>query len=216
MKLLLATTNPHKLDEIKAVLTDAAMELVSLEDIHLDVPEPIEDADTFEANATIKACYYARAAGMACIADDSGLAVDALDGQPGVHSASYAGVNGPRSEVDSANNKKLLQQLADVKVDQRSARFVCAMVLCQPGCAKPLVTVPGTVEGRILCPDEADDVAHPHRGRGNNGFGYDPLFFVPHLGKTTAELSPDEKNAISHRGNAARKLWEQLRQGAKA
>ncbi len=234
MKIVVATSNPHKIDEIKAVWyrlisqRDAHnFQLIGLSDIDpgSTIPEPLEDQDTFEANALLKARYYAAATGQVCLADDSGLEVDALGGQPGVRSARYAGVTGPRPVVDQANNKRLLEQLQDVPAQQRAARFVCAMALETP---KPLqndspsppyrpqilhqsditahtpIIVRGAVEGKIIGPGE--------RARGHNGFGYDPLFFVPHLGKTTAELSPQEKNAISHRGQAARLMWNKIEQ----
>lgn len=220
MRILLASSNPHKLEEISAVFVQCAteagpqqsegaspIELVSLSDLHLDVPEPVEDADTFEGNAILKARYYADAARMHCLADDSGLEVDALHGEPGVRSARYAGVTGPRSVVDPANNRLLIERLGDAPPDRRGARFVCAMALCGPGAADALVVVRGTVEGRILTRDEAGADA---RGRGDNGFGYDPLFYIPDLGRTTAQLPPQHKNRISHRGDAARKMWRRL------
>lgn len=210
-RILLATSNPHKLDEIRAVIPYGLVELVSLADVQAEhLPEPVEDADTFEGNALIKARSYAKAVGMPCMADDSGLEVDALNGAPGVQSARYSGATGGREIVDPANNRKLLEQLQTVPAGQRTARFVCHMVLVDPASAKaqdpPLASVRGTIEGRILLPEETADTDHPERGRGSNGFGYDPLFLVPHLGKTTAELSPTEKNAISHRGDASRKM----------
>ena len=247
MRLLLATTNPHKLDEVRAIVAAhpapqagpcpqgpdsldsqarrhegaearrAELELVSLADLALSVPEPVEDGDTFEANALKKATYYAAAAGMPCLADDSGLEVDALGGRPGVHSARYAGATGPRSVVDQANNAKLLRELAGVPVERRTARFVCAMALVTPEAhafnawASSPITVRGTVEGRILLPDECADPQHPERGRGTNGFGYDPLFLVPALGHTTAELDPAHKNQLSHRADATRAMLEALR-----
>ncbi len=222
MKILLASSNPHKLEEIRATFEacraaqgeDAPwIEMVSLDDAGVTVPEPNEDGSTFEANAIVKAYYYAAAAGMMCLADDSGLEVDALDGEPGVLSARYAGQTGPRQVVDPANNQLLLSRLDETPAERRTARFVCAMALCGPRDAandiETLAVVRGTIEGRILTREEAGPDA---RGRGDNGFGYDPLFYVPSLGKTTAELSPDEKNAISHRGNATRLMWLRLRE----
>ncbi len=163
---------------------------------------------------------------MLCLADDSGLEVDALGGEPGVRSARYAGVAGPRSVVDPANNRLLLEKLRDVPAQQRMARFVCAMALRGPRdlCVawKPAVAadpdpfptlalVRGNVAGRILLPQEAADPAQPHLGRGEHGFGYDPLFLIADLGKTTAELDPEHKNAISHRGQATCLMWAELR-----
>lgn len=213
LKLLIATSNPHKIEEILAVAEEqqAELELVGLKDAGVDVPEPVEDQDTFEGNALLKARYYAEASGMPCLADDSGLEVDALGGAPGVISARYSGATGGRNVVDPANNKKLLTELGDTPTDKRTARFVCAMALAWPGDAHKPVEVRGTFEGRIITPDQADDPAETHRGRGVNGFGYDPLFWLESRGCTSAELSPDQKNAISHRGDATRRLLDALR-----
>jgi len=204
-----------------------AVELVTLEELGGEMPEPVEDEPTFEGNAALKAKYYAQRAGMVCLADDSGLEVDALGGEPGVRSARYAGQVGERSIVDLANNHKLLERLGRTPAEARTARFVCAMAMATPvkGAgmvagfseedARVLAVVRGTVQGRILGPgDEGFDLEDPssnYRGRGENGFGYDPLFLVPRLGRTTAELSPREKNAISHRGEAAKKMWDQVK-----
>jgi XTP/dITP diphosphohydrolase len=216
MRILIATSNPHKLDEIRAVFAaeqsaggiDAVTpDLLGLADLGLKIPEPHEDQPTFEGNSLLKARYYARAAGMLCLADDSGLEVDALGGAPGVLSARYAGVSGGRQVVDPANNKLLLERLRAVPADRRIARFVCAMALVDPAddSGRAIAQVRGVVEGRILGPDSVD-----HRGRGTNGFGYDPLFLIPELGLTTAELSSEQKNAISHRGRASRLMWREL------
>ncbi len=131
------------------------------------------------------------------------------EGEPGVRSARYSGVTGPRSVVDPANNVLLLDRLRGVPEGKRTARFVCAMALVAPP-DRAVAQVRGTVEGRIILPAEAADPAAPQRGRGSNGFGYDPLFMIDGLGRTTAELPPDHKNAISHRGNASRLMWEKL------
>jgi XTP/dITP diphosphohydrolase len=162
------------------------------------VPEPVEDGATFEANARIKALYYAKAAGSRCLAEDSGLEVDALGGRPGVHSARYAGTSGPRDERDRANNEKLLGELAGVASEERAARFVCCMCLADEHGAI-LAETRGTFEGVIA-----------ETPRGDNGFGYDPLLWVPDAGGTSAELSPQEKNARSHRGAAARLMAERI------
>ena len=214
MRILIATSNPHKLDEIRAVFAEPSAggadavtpELVGLADLGLKIPEPHEDQPTFEGNSLLKARYYARASGLLCLADDSGLEVDALGGAPGVLSARYAGVSGGRQVVDPANNKLLLERLRDVPPEKRGARFVCAMALVDlAGPSAALAQVRGVVEGRILGPDGVD-----HRGRGSNGFGYDPLFLITELGLTTAELSPQQKNAISHRGRASRLMWHEI------
>lgn len=223
--ILLATGNPHKLDELRAIFGAAAgaakgapgaagVVLQSLKDLAQPIDEPVEDGETFEANAIKKATHYARTTGMPCLADDSGLAVDALGGAPGVRSARYSGAKGNRSEVDLANNRVLLERLDETPVQGRGARFVCAMALVAPpaegGDAEVLALVRGTIEGRILLPAEASDPARPELGRGGNGFGYDPLFLVPELGQTTAELPAEHKNRISHRGKAARSMYDKL------
>jgi len=228
MLILLASTNPHKLDEIRAIIDGGSLDWRTLSAVPGGeaVAEPVEDADTFAGNATIKARHYAKATGEWCLADDSGIEVDALGGAPGVISARYAGAGGDRAERDLANNRKLLAELAGVPAEGRTARFVCAMVLLAPpdqpvpaggkSVAEPdphgriIASVRGTIEGRIILPDEAADPDRPELGRGGNGFGYDPLFLLPGRGITTAELSPDDKNAISHRGNAARAMREKL------
>jgi len=235
MEILVASSNPHKLDEIRAVFASRAAEDVNAPDVlrriefvgldHVDprseIEEPVEDADTFEGNALIKARYYADATSMVCLADDSGLAVDALGGAPGVFSARFSGAGGPRSEVDMANNRLVLDRLEGVPVEERTAQFVCAMVIVEPSQtpvegkhvddrSDVLTAVRGTIDGRILLPEEADDPVSPHLGRGHNGFGYDPLFLVPTLGVTTAELTPEQKNAISHRGQATMQTWDEL------
>lgn len=200
MKLLFATTNPHKAREIDQMLRPLGIEVCSLADVAPDVPEPVEDADTFEGNARIKALAYSRALGMSCLADDSGLEVDALGGAPGVHSAYYAGVGTTREERDRANNEKLIAELNKLGDVDRSARFVCTLCLVDAN-SKVLFETRGTFHGVIA--DEA---------RGENGFGYDPHLFLPDVGKSSAELSPDEKNARSHRGVATRALVRWLKE----
>ena len=218
MKILLATSNPHKLEEIRAIFaqcdtnsgqSDAApIDLVSLDVLEQDIEEPVEDGKTFEANALIKAEPYATATGIITLADDSGLEVDALGGAPGVHSARYAGAQGPRRQVDLANNRLLLKHLARIPTEHRTARFVCAMALIGKSIR---IQVRGVVKGRILRPEEAADPNAPHLGRGQNGFGYDPLFHVEQFGKTTAQLTCAQKNRISHRGQAARRMWAKIK-----
>ena len=201
--IVFATTNPHKIDEVAQILAPSGILVIGLGAIHggehspvEQIPEPVEDADTFEGNARIKAIAYAKAMGEACLADDSGLEVDALDGAPGVHSARYAGTGSTRQERDAANNAKLLAALKDTDDEARTARFVCAMCLAAPD-GTILAETRGTFEGVIV-----------RAPKGTNGFGYDPLLLIPQLGVTSAELSPDEKNARSHRGAAARKMAE--------
>ncbi len=215
MKILIATSNPHKLDEIRTVICDASVELVSLDMLPGagEIAEPVEDRDTFEGNAELKARYYAKATGMLCLADDSGLEVDALNGEPGVRSARYSNTDGPRAERDAANSRALMKNLGDTPIEKRIARFVCAMALVdgRESGGGVLAVVRGTLEGRILAIDDVDDPTHPERGRGSNGFGYDPIVYVPDKNKTVAQLTSDEKNAISHRGDAVRWLWPVVR-----
>jgi len=194
MKLLIATTNPGKLREMREVLTPLGFEVVSLESASRALPEPVEDAATFAGNARIKADAYARARGLTCVAEDSGIEVDALDGAPGVHSARYAGSAGVREERDRANNAKLLSALAQRGPVARDARFVCAICVADAA-GQVLFETRATCEG-VIAPEL----------RGEGGFGYDPLLLVPELGLTMAQLSPEQKNARSHRGQATRAL----------
>jgi XTP/dITP diphosphohydrolase len=182
MKLLFATTNPHKAREIGQMLGPLGIEVCSLADLAPDLPEPVEDADTFEGNARLKAVAYAQALHMSCLADDSGLEVDALGGAPGVHSARYAGLGKNREERDRANNDKLIAELHRLGNVDRSARFVCALCLVNAE-GRVLFEARGTFPGVIT--DQA---------RGENGFGYDPHLFLPDVQKTSAELPPDEKS----------------------
>lgn len=197
-QLLFATSNPHKIEEVRAILSPLGFDIIGLDALESTPPEPAEDGDTFEANAKIKAIAYARATGRTCLADDSGLEVDALGGAPGVHSARYAGIGANRSERDAANNRKLLDNLRGVAADRRTARFVCAMCLADPR-GETLAETRGTFPGVIT-----------DRPAGSNGFGYDPLLFLPDRGCTSAELSPQEKNERSHRGHAARLMAAKL------
>jgi len=199
--LVVATGNPGKLREIRQTLGDLPVRVVGLRDLP-PLDEPAETGGTFAANARDKATYYARATGHWCVADDSGLVVDALGGRPGVYSARYAAdrcdPGAGRDVVDAANNAKLLDELADVPDERRTARFVCALALSDGETI--LIETDGTVEGRIARTE-----------RGSNGFGYDPLFHLPSRGVTTAELPPDAKNAISHRGQATRRFATELK-----
>jgi non-canonical purine NTP pyrophosphatase (RdgB/HAM1 family) len=191
--LLIATANPGKAREFQQMLgQDGRFTWRSLADFPPG-PDVAETGETFRANACLKATAYARGHGLWTVADDSGLEVDALDGKPGVLSARWAQHNGS-GRGDADNNATLLWQLRDVPDELRSARFVCVLALANPQ-GQIILTVRDTVEGRIL-----------HAPRGDNGFGYDPLFLVDGLGRTSAELSPAEKHAISHRGKALRRL----------
>jgi len=193
-EILVATTNPGKVHELRALLGDK-VEWKSLAGFPA-VPEVKEDGATFAENARKKALGYARATGLWTLADDSGLAVDALGGAPGVNSARFSGERAKgadRRVVDRRNMEKLLSLLQGVPTEKRTARFVCHLCLASP--EKVLIETEGTLEGVI-----AEEPA------GTAGFGYDPVFFVPQLRKTVAQLGDQEKNAVSHRGNAMRKL----------
>ncbi|MGB2984588.1 MAG: XTP/dITP diphosphatase [Phycisphaerae bacterium] len=186
--ILIATTNRGKLREVRAILDHLPVHFTTLAN-YPNLPEPIEDAVTFEGNAKLKALHYARLTGCWTLADDSGLEVDALGGEPGTHSARYAG---PECDV-AANNAKVIKKLTGIPPEQRTARFRCAIALASP--EEVVATATGAVEGMIV-----DDA------RGTNGFGYDPHFFVPEYGMTTAEMPPEQKNRISHRGEALRAI----------
>ena len=206
MDLLLATTNPHKLEEFRAIVSalGKGITVVGLTEIASEgIDEPIEDGATFEDNARLKAMGYAKQVGRWVVADDSGLEVDSLGGDPGVNSARYSGVEGDRGVRDTANNQKLLIALDGVPEQDRAARFVCVMALAVPDTSSPdgartVAVTRGTFEGRIG--------AEP---KGENGFGYDPLLVLPD-GRTSAELAPEEKNALSHRGQASKKMMKQI------
>ena len=192
-KLLIATHNTGKLRELTELLGDVPYELVSLGDlgIHHDVDET---GVTFEQNATLKAETYCELAGIKTLADDSGLEVDALGGEPGVRSARYAGPDA----TDAERVEYLLDKLNGTDPDTWSARFRCVIAIAEPG--RPTLLYQGSCEGRI--------VSEP---RGDNGFGYDPVFLFPNIGLTMAELSTERKNGVSHRAEAARKAARSLR-----
>jgi XTP/dITP diphosphohydrolase len=197
-KILVATTNPGKIAELKAML-DIDVELVGLADFE-GIAEIEEDGATFAENARKKAVGYAKATGLWTIADDSGLVIDALDGAPGVKSARFSGTKDKdRTLLDHRNMAKVLKLLEGVPAEKRTARFICALCLASP--EKILIETEGTLEGLIA-----------EQKIGKNGFGYDPIVFVPSLNKTVAQLTREEKNAISHRGNAIRKLKPLLKQ----
>jgi len=191
-KIVVASTNPGKIAELRAML-DVDIQWLGLADFKTTA-EIKEDGETFAENAHKKATGYAKATGLWTIADDSGLVIDALGGAPGIKSARFSGnKEADRTLLDHKNMAKVLKLLEDVPKEKRTARFVCCLCLASP--EKILIETEGTLEGLI-----AD------RPIGENGFGYDPIFFVPHLNKTVAQLTAEEKNAISHRGNAVRKL----------
>lgn len=197
MKLLFATSNPNKVRELTIVLEPLGFEVTDLSSFPALV-EPEEDAPTFAGNAYLKARSYAEQTGVTCLAEDSGLEVTALDGRPGVHSARYSGLAGDRSVVDPANNQKLLHELREIPWERRQARFVCAMCMATPS-GEVLAESRGEFVGRIT-----------FEAAGENGFGYDPLFFVEDAGCTSAELSNEEKGRRSHRAQAARQLAAHL------
>ncbi len=180
--LVVATRNKNKLREFREILKDQDIEIRSLDDFG-PTPEAVEDGDSFDENAYKKAIHTAKVLGLPAIADDSGLVVDALNGAPGVYSARYAGENA----TDDKNCEKLLEAMQGV--ENRRAHFQCVLSIAVP--SGPALTYEGRCDGIII--DEK---------RGDNGFGYDPLFYFEEMGKTFAELSLAEKNAISHRGKA--------------
>ena len=193
-RAVLASGNPGKLREINELLAEANIEVVPQSEFA--VPEAQETGLTFVENAILKARNAARHSLLPAIADDSGLEVDALDGAPGIYSARYAGPDS--NDVD--NNRRLLQALADVPEEGRGARFQCVVVYLRHAEDPTPLVCQGTWEGRILTEE-----------RGERGFGYDPLFFVPEQGCASAELDPETKNRLSHRGQALRKLLAALR-----
>lgn len=198
MNILFATSNPHKVEEVAAILAIQGITVQSLTELEVIPPEPVEDAGTFEGNARLKAIGYATSTGLRCLADDSGLEVDALGGAPGIHSARFAECSGDRVTRDAANNAKLMGMICDVPEEARAARFVCAMCLADPD-GSIIAESMGTFEGVITM-----------EPRGKNGFGYDPLLYLPDRDCTSAELSAEEKNARSHRGAATRSMAERL------
>lgn len=199
-RFVLATRNSGKIREIRRALAELPVEVVSLENWP-DLPEPVEDGRTFTDNARLKARYYSRATGLWALADDSGLEVDALNRAPGVYSARYAANDlapeASRDRIDEANNDKVLASLGQTPDAERTARFICHMALADG--ERILLETEGRLEGRIA-----------RRRCGENGFGYDPIFYVPELGCTTAELDTEAKNRISHRGQAVRAFVGQV------
>ena len=191
-RLIFATGNMDKLREIKEILADTGYDILSMKEAGVDV-DIVEDGKTFEENALIKARAVSKASGSLALADDSGLEIDALGGEPGIFSARYMGED---TSYD-IKNQNLIDRLDGVPDEERTARFVCAMAAVFPdGTEKTFVR---TMEGRI-----------GYQIAGANGFGYDPIFFLPEYGKTSAEISPEQKNAISHRGKALRAMAEFL------
>jgi XTP/dITP diphosphohydrolase len=198
-RLVLATRNAHKLIELRRILLDAGLEIELVgTDAFPDLPEIAETESTFAGNALLKARVTAQHTGLAAVADDSGLCVDALNGMPGVLSARWSG----RGATDASNLQLVLDQLADVPEDRRGANFACAAAMVIPapdGGIEREFVVEGMVEGMLV-----------REPRGENGFGYDPVFVPQGFTQTTSQMSPDDKDAISHRGIALRALVEVL------
>jgi XTP/dITP diphosphohydrolase len=201
VRLLAATRSTGKQEEIRRIMSPAGLEIVFPDDVGLwetSAEEALELGDSFEVNARRKAEHFARLSALPTFADDSGLEVMSLGGEPGVRSKRWAGVSGTSAQIDAGNNAELLRRLAGAPERRRAARYRCVLVYLQTPGAVPTVCQ-GDCSGRIL---EAP--------RGGNGFGYDPLFFSEELGKTFGEASAEEKDAVSHRGRALRGLLRSL------
>lgn len=195
-KIIFATGNAGKMCEVREILKDMDADILSMKEAGIDI-DIVEDGTTFAENAAIKARAVAAATQEEAIvlADDSGLEVDYLDKEPGIYSARYMGEDTPYS----VKNKNLIDRLEGVPDNKRTARFVCAIAAALPG--GEVITTSGVIEGRI-----------DHEEKGNNGFGYDPIFYVPEYGRTTAQLSVEEKNRISHRARALAAMKKELEQ----
>ena len=193
-RIIFATSNEGKMKEVRMILADLGLEILSMKEAGI-LADIVEDGKTFEENACIKAGQIQKLAGGIVLADDSGLEVDYLDGAPGIYSARYMGED---TSYD-IKNQVIIDKLADAKGEERSARFVCAIAAALPD--GRLLTTRGTIEGQI-----------GYEIVGDGGFGYDPIFYLPERGMTTAQLSPEEKNQISHRGKALEAMKEKLRE----
>lgn len=191
--MIFATGNVGKMKEIRSIMEDTCPEILSMKEAGISL-EIEENGETYEENALIKARAVAEHTGELVLADDSGLEIDFLDREPGVHSARYLGEDTPYS----IKNAELIRRLEGVPKEKRTARFVCAIAAVLPDGRE--ITVRDTIEGYI-----------GYEEKGNNGFGYDPIFYVPELGKSTAELTEEEKNQVSHRGKALRLMKEELK-----
>ena len=191
-RLIFATGNEHKMVEIREILGELPVEILSMKDIGIKA-DIVENGNTFEENALIKAKEVCKLAGEMVLADDSGLEIDYLNGEPGIYSARYMG----EDTSYRIKNQNLIDRLEGVPDEKRTARFVCAIAAAFPDGRSFVVR--GTIEGII-----------GYEERGTNGFGYDPIFYLPERGVSTAEIPPEEKNSISHRGNALRKMKELL------
>ena len=200
-KIIFATGNAGKMKEIREIMEDLQIPVLSMKEAGLEA-EIVEDGTTFEENAVIKAKAIAglskcRNEDVVVLADDSGLEIDYLNKEPGVYSARYMG----EDTSYRIKNQNLIERLEGVPDEQRTARFVCAIAAVLPD--GRVVTTRGVIEGK-----------NGYEERGNNGFGYDPIFYLPDMSRSTAELTPEEKNAVSHRGNALRLMKEELQKQA--
>lgn len=191
-EIVVATTNKGKVAEITLALANLPVKVLDLSDFS-DIPEAVENGDSFAANAQLKAEHYVRYTGKACLADDSGLEVDALGGAPGIYSARFAG----EEANDAANNQKLLVELTGIASEGRKARFRCVLAFAD-------------IDGKVVTVDGVREGVIGQELRGLGGFGYDPLFYMPEMKKTMAECSKKEKNEISHRGQALKAMTEIL------
>ena len=192
-KVIFATSNEGKMKEVRAILEDLGMEVVSMKEAGISV-DVVEDGTTFEENAVIKATEIQKVCGEIVLADDSGLEVDYLNKEPGIYSARYMG----EDTSYKIKNQSLIDRLEGVEDEKRTARFVCAIAAAFPDGSVEVTR--GTIEGQI-----------GYEEKGENGFGYDPIFYVPEYGCTTAQLSPEQKNEVSHRGKALRLMKEVIR-----
>lgn len=193
-RIIFATTNEGKMDEIRMIMKDVDVELCSLKDLGIKA-NIIEDGNTFEENAIIKAKAIMEMTGEMVMADDSGLEVDYMDKAPGVYSARWLGEDTPYS----VKNKRIIDNLKNVEGKERSARFVCVIAVAFPD--GRVLTSKGTIEGEIA-----------YEEKGNHGFGYDPILYVPEYGMTTGEMLPEVKNTISHRGKALTQMKNRLKE----
>ncbi len=193
-RIVFATSNEGKMKEVRMILADLGMEILSMKEAGIEA-DIVEDGRTFEENACIKASAIQKLAGGIVLADDSGLEVDYLGGEPGIYSARYMG----EDTSYEIKNQNIIDRLAGARGKERSARFVCAIAAALPD--GQILTTRGVIEGEI-----------GYKSAGEGGFGYDPIFYLPERGMTTAELSPEEKNRISHRGRALREMKEKLKE----
>lgn len=191
-EIILASSNKGKVKEVQAIMKEIGITVIPLTETCFR-NEIEENGKTFEENAILKAETVMKSLGKPVLADDSGLEIDCLNKEPGIYSARYLGHDTPYP----VKNKMILERLQDVKEEDRTARFVCAMALAIPG--QQTITTRATMEGRIA-----------YEMKGENGFGYDPIFYLPEYGKSSAEISPEQKNEISHRGKALRMMKDEL------